>query len=182
MVRVDLEYRDVGLGIAPHKNRVILLAGIQFDVNLVGVLDHMVIGENETFLVENKAGTEAAPGHGASGSSRSEEPLKRISELLTTARIAAMRIPPEAGTPFRRLVLGCDIDHGIAPTLGELDKIRERASAAGSCLLSDGRLGLGFGQRAVTDGKPARGKSNNDEKYNFRNAAHGFLILRCLTR
>src|SRR2546427_11783290 len=56
---VDLDQRDVGLRVATHDLGLELFAGGKLDDDLLGVLHHVVVGEDVARRVDDEAGPEA---------------------------------------------------------------------------------------------------------------------------
>src|SRR5205814_9003743 len=85
---VDLDERDMRFLIAPDDLRLERLAGRQLDDDLVGVLDHVVVGGDEAGGVDDEARPEALRlvRHPARGT---EEPLERPEELVERVVLSA---------------------------------------------------------------------------------------------
>ena len=59
LVRRDLQKRDVGLGVLADQLRLELGAVVQIDLDLLGAIDHVVVGDDQAFLaVDDEAGAE----------------------------------------------------------------------------------------------------------------------------
>ena len=57
--RGDLQQRDVGLGVLADELGLELGAVVQVDLDLVGAVDHVVVGDDDAFLaVDDEAGAE----------------------------------------------------------------------------------------------------------------------------
>ena len=54
-LRIDLQHREVGLRVASHDLGVELAAVVQRDGDLLGVLHHVVVGEDDAVLADDEA-------------------------------------------------------------------------------------------------------------------------------
>src|SRR5262245_26024900 len=150
---MDLDQRDVGLLIPADDLGLELLARGQAHDDLVGVLDHVVVGEDEPVGVDHEARSEAL---GLVRAARlTEELLERAEELvervvLTARAAAAPAAPTPATTSGERALhlLGArDVHDRRGDLLGERDEVRYRH---GGGRLS-GRRGRGSGTSEEAD-------------------------------
>ena len=131
LLRGDLEQRQIGLGVlADHLVDLQLGAVVEVDDDLVGAVDHVVVGDDVAFLaVDHEAGAERgdlAVGRGAALAL--EEVLE---ELLERRALRHLRKRHALG-PLEGLA-GRDVDHRLDQLLGD------RGDAGGSARLRAGR-------------------------------------------
>ena len=63
MVRVNLNYRDICVFVdANYMGAVMRRIAVNGDLNFGGLVDHMVVGEDETFFVNDDSGAKASLG------------------------------------------------------------------------------------------------------------------------
>src|SRR4029079_13154596 len=86
---LHLDERDVGLCVAADDLRLVLLAGRKADEDLVGVLDDVVVRDDEALRIDDEAGAEAP---------RLERPARVVEESLERAdgRLELIVVVPAA--------------------------------------------------------------------------------------
>src|SRR5262249_21775509 len=102
VTRIDFEQCHVGLVIATDDLGGVVVAVLQRDRHLVGILDHVIVGKDVTVFGNDKPGTQRFSALMAGGNR----------ELSLTATLLGS--------------LGRDVDHGGTEFGGEINKVGER--------------------------------------------------------
>jgi len=171
-VGVDLDHREIGV-LVKADYVAIVFGGIavEDDLNFGGLVDDVIVGEDETLFVDDHAGAEAAFGVGAF-IGRLEKTIEEIFEGIAEAAfrfLAAFRlfhdlsggnINDRGADLFRNGGKGIRKDHGIGQ--------RKERGAGGALVVS----GLGVaGDHGADHDAEAQGKDNEQGGENFA-AAH----------
>ncbi len=176
---LDLQHRQVGLGVAPRDLRLELPLVRQPHLDLAGVLDQVVVGEDDAGLVDDDARALAA-GLAAGRRPLAEEPLEVLAEELpeaplellplarvhALARVAALARAARLRGPLRVLRRGVDVDDGGHDPLRHRD---ERPLQA----LQD-RLGVGRdrGRRGLRAGRGRNEQHQHQGETNEEMSCH----------
>src|SRR5215831_6315567 len=97
ILELDLQYRQVALGVRADQLRSALAAVVQSDLDLVRRFDHVMVGENVTLRAYDDARTQAG---GALALS-----VELVAEKAPEHRVVHERMAPH-------LLAGEDVDHG----------------------------------------------------------------------
>ena len=122
---VDLDERDIRLRIAADDLGLELLAGVELDDDLVGVLDDVVVGENVAGGVDDEPGAEALRLEGPAGIA--EEALEGAEEVVEGVLLAFAH----AAEGILHLLRGGDVHHRGRDVRREVREVRERHRRGG---------------------------------------------------
>ena len=162
----DLDQRQVGLGVAADDLGVELPFVGQPDLDLVGVLDHVVVGDDEPVRVDDEARPQAA---------LLELPARAaLAEGLAVGLAVAERVAEEV--PEDRPALlggfhGADVDHPGLHLLGQRRKIGQHHLVARVGRV--GVLGLGAGLEAVAQDRDGQEHGGDRSRRSAEALSHG---------
>ena len=152
---VDLDQRDVGLRVAADHLGLVLVAVRELDDDLVGVLDDVVVGEDEPLVSMTKPEPRLFGLNGRRGIARAEEASKGSpnswngsSGLAARAPPGAAVIPPSSGVRRRR-----DVHDGRKFRLARSTKFGSVTPVVGSALFG----AAGFSSSVPKDRSPTPG-------------------------
>ncbi len=133
LLRLDLEQGEVGLGVATGELGLEAGAVMERDHDLVGLVDHVVVGDDVTLRVDHEARTGrvhlARRAFAAAGHLPAEEALEELAHLRIV-RVGRAAVHAHAGRCRLGLARGGDVDHRRLHLLDQVGEVR-RAAARG---------------------------------------------------
>ena len=101
LVDLDLEQRQIGLGVAPDQLGVVALVVVEHHLDLVGFGDHVVVGDHEAARDRPRSPSPGKPAAAASPGAAGPDRRTRGKSLRTASRAAARGTAGRASDPAR---------------------------------------------------------------------------------